>query len=422
MESSINEKTENNPQNKNEIYKNQIKSILECLKSPMARPKALEAILGLCESEELTEIFISLELPKIMVRLLENEDIKEKDQVLQILINISGKESYLPHFLKINTIHRILNLIFKTIKSEFEQKDKEKNNKKETYESPEDVILESLDKMLGKDLLYENGKIFDVKMEFDKYVINADKVTDLKGMENETFLNLYFMFLCNLTSYEPGQKNMLDLQNENKNFHGVVFFKLLDKFFEYIYHNSFNFCSAIIANISSLKEGRKLILENKIFKIFLIRFDKMNAMKTINIIRLIRNCSFEYKDYVQDFLEKDSIMFKFLIKLLCLINNADDDKLGIEEIDNIYLTNFDVKDLTEDDKETLNDLIVDIFLILTNSAKAVDEMKNKKVKECIELVEEKAISKCKEDMKNKLIDRLLVIKDCLSKETQELKE
>ena len=422
MESSINEKTENNPQNKNEIYKNQIKSILECLKSPMARPKALEAILGLCESEELTEIFISLELPKIMVRLLENEDIKEKDQVLQILINISGKESYLPHFLKINTIHRILNLIFKTIKSEFEQKDKEKNNKKETYESPEDVILESLDKMLGKDLLYENGKIFDVKMEFDKYVINTDKVTDLKGMENETFLNLYFMFLCNLTSYEPGQKNMLDLQNENKNFHGVVFFKLLDKFFEYIYHNSFNFCSAIIANISSLKEGRKLILENKIFKIFLIRFDKMNAMKTINIIRLIRNCSFEYKDYVQDFLEKDSIMFKFLIKLLCLINNADDDKLGIEEIDNIYLTNFDVKDLTEDDKETLNDLIVDIFLILTNSAKAVDEMKNKKVKECIELVEEKAISKCKEDMKNKLIDRLLVIKDCLSKETQELKE
>jgi hypothetical protein len=422
MESSINENSENNSQNKNEIYKNQIKSILECLKSPMARPKALEAILGLCESEELTEIFISLELPKIMIRLLENEDIKEKDQVLQILINISGKESYLPHFLKINTIHRILNLIFKTIKSEFEQKDKEKNNKKETYESPEDVILESLDKMLGKDLLYENGKIFDVKMEFDKYVINADKVTDLKGMENETFLNLYFMFLCNLTSYEPGQKNMLDLQNENKNFHGVVFFKLLDKFFEYIYHNSFNFCSAIIANISSLKEGRKLILENKIFKIFLIRFDKMNAMKTINIIRLIRNCSFEYKDYVQDFLEKDSIMFKFLIKLLCLINNADDDKLGIEEIDNIYLTNFDVKDLTEDDKETLNDLIVDIFLILTNSAKAVDEMKNKKVKECIELVEEKAISKCKEDMKNKLIDRLLVIKDCLSKETQELKE
>ena len=120
----------NNPQNKNEIYKNQIKSILECLKSPMARPKTLEAILGLCESEELTEIFISLELPKVMIRLLENEDIKEKDQVLQILINISGKESYLPHFLKINTIHRVLKLIFQTIKFEFEEKNNEKKDKK----------------------------------------------------------------------------------------------------------------------------------------------------------------------------------------------------------------------------------------------------------------------------------------------------
>ena len=380
----------------------------------MARPKALEAILGLCESEELTDIFIQLELPKVMIRLLENEDIKEKDLVLQILINISGKESYIPYFLKINTFHRIINLTFKLIRKEFEEKNKS-NKEEKVYESPDEIILESLDKMLGKDLLYENGKIFDVKMEFDKYVINADQVTDMKGMENETFLNLYFMLLCNLSSYEVGQKSLLDLQNENKNFHGVVFFKLLDKFFEYIHHNSFNFCSSIVANVSSLKEGRNIILSNKIFKIFLIRFDKMNAMKTINILRLIRNCSFEYKDYEEDFLENDSILFKFLIKLLCLINNADNDKLGMEEIDNIYFKNFDMKDLTDDDKETMNDLIIDIFLILTNSEKAVKEMKLKKVKECLELVEEKAISKCKEEMKNKIIDRLLVIKDCLDK-------
>jgi hypothetical protein len=182
----------------------------------MARPKALEAILGLCESEELTDIFISLELPKVMIRLLENEDIKEKDLILQILINIAGKENYLQYFLKINTFHRIINLIFKTIKKEFESKDSS-NTKEKVYESPEEVILEGLDKMLGKDLLYENGRIFDVKMEFDKYVIKADQVTDMKGMENETILNLFFMFLCNLSSYEDGQKSLLDLQNENKN-------------------------------------------------------------------------------------------------------------------------------------------------------------------------------------------------------------
>ena len=406
------ESNQNNP----EVYKNQIKSIIECLKSPMARPKALEAILGLCESEELTDIFISLELPKIMIRALENEDIKEKDLVLQILINISGKENYLQHFLKINTFHRIINLAFKLIKKELDAKNK---SEEKNYESPEEVILENLDKMLGKELLYENGRIFDMKMEFDKYVINTEQLTDMKEMENETFLNLYFMLLCNLSSYEEGQKSLLDLKNENKNFHGVVFFKLLDKFFEYIHHNSFNFCSCIVANVSSLKEGREIILSNKIFKIFLIRFDKMNAMKTINILRLIRNCSFEYKKYDKDFLERDSILFKYLIKLLCLINNADNDKLGMEEIDNIYFKNFDVKDLNDDDKETMNDLIVDIFLILTNSEIAVKEMKLKKVKECIELVEEKVISKCKEEMKNKIIDRLLVIKDCLENKEKE---
>jgi len=405
---------ESNPQNVMETYKNQIKSIIECLKSPMARPKALEAILGLCESEELTDIFISLELPKTMIRLIENEDIKEKDLILQILINISGKEIYIPHFLKINTFHRIINMIFKIIKKEFEEKNKSSSSNEKTYESPDEVILESLDKMLGKDLLYENGRIFDVKMEFDKYVINTEKVTDMKGMENETFLNLYFMFLCNLSSYEDGQKSLLDLKNENKNFHGVVFFKLLDKFFEYIHHNSFNFCSSIVANVSSLKEGREIILSNKLFKIFLIRFTKMNAMKTINILRFIRNCSFEYNNYVDDFLENDSILFKYLIKLLCLINNENNDKLGMEEIDDILFTNFDLKDLTDDDKETMNDLIVDIFLILTNSEKAVKEMKLKKVKECIELVEKKVISKCKEEMKNKIIDRFMVIKDSLA--------
>lgn len=405
---------ESNPQNVMETYKNQIKSIIECLKSPMARPKALEAILGLCESEELTDIFISLELPKTMIRLIENEDIKEKDLILQILINISGKENYIPHFLKINTFHRIINMIFKIIKKEFEEKNKSSSSNEKTYESPDEVILESLDKMLGKDLLYENGRIFDVKMEFDKYVINTEKVTDMKGMENETFLNLYFMFLCNLSSYEDGQKSLLDLKNENKNFHGVVFFKLLDKFFEYIHHNSFNFCSSIVANVSSLKEGREIILSNKLFKIFLIRFTKMNAMKTINILRFIRNCSFEYNNYVDDFLENDSILFKYLIKLLCLINNENNDKIGMEEIDDILFTNFDLKDLTDDDKETMNDLIVDIFLILTNSEKAVKEMKLKKVKECIELVEKKVISKCKEEMKNKIIDRFMVIKDSLA--------
>lgn len=48
----------------------------------------------------------------------------------------------------------------------------------------------------------------------------------------------------------------------------IVLFKLLDKFFEFIYNPCFDFCSSIIVNITSNKEGRELILGNKVFKIF----------------------------------------------------------------------------------------------------------------------------------------------------------
>ena len=75
---------ENN--DKKSVYTNQIKSVIEYFKSPTARKQALEIILSL-KSKELIDIFIEIELPKNMIRLIENEDIKEKDLILQILIN-----------------------------------------------------------------------------------------------------------------------------------------------------------------------------------------------------------------------------------------------------------------------------------------------------------------------------------------------
>ena len=76
---------ENN--DKKSVYTNQIKSVIEYLKSPTASKQALEIILSLTESKELIDIFIEIELPKNMIRLIENENIKEKDLILQILIN-----------------------------------------------------------------------------------------------------------------------------------------------------------------------------------------------------------------------------------------------------------------------------------------------------------------------------------------------
>ena len=394
---------ENNTQNQKLVYTNQIKAIIECLKSPAARKQALEIILGLIESKELTDIFIEIELPKIMIRLVENEDIKEKDIIIQILINLSTNEKYLDSFLKLNTFHRILSIVFHLIKTEL-------NKEEKTYDNVDDLILDSLD----NNPILKNGQEFNVNFEFEKYVINSSKVTDPHGMENETYINLYFMFLANLTSYENGQKYILDLHCPNEKSHGIIFFKLLDKFFEFIHHNSFNFCSAIISNVSCLKEGRELILSNNLFKIFLILFDKMNNMKITNILRLIRNCAFEYEKYIDLLLEKDSILYIFLIKLICDINQEKNTKLGVEEIDKIYFENFKVDELNDEEKEIINDLIIDILLVLSNDKKGVEEMKKKNVNEYIKRLEEKLKEKCKtNETLEKMKDRLMVIKQIL---------
>ncbi len=52
--------------------------------------------------------------------------------------------------------------------------------------------------------------------------------------------------------------------------------------------------------------------------------------------------------------------------------------IGINVIDEIYFTHFNAENAHEE-REVINDLIVDIFLILTNEPKAVEYMKEKKI-------------------------------------------
>ena len=52
--------------------------------------------------------------------------------------------------------------------------------------------------------------------------------------------------------------------------------------------------------------------------------------------------------------------------------------IGTSAIDDIYFTHFKIEN-AEEEKEIINDLIVDIFLILTNEPKAIEYMKEKKI-------------------------------------------
>ena len=382
-------------------YKAQIEQVIECLKAEKTRKTALDILLSVSESKELVDIFLELEVPKLMVRMVESEDIKEKETVLQILINLSANEKYINSFVSLNTFHRVIKIVFAFLDSMPKKEEK-------TFSDPNDIMI-SNDILLDK-----NGNTFDIKMEMDKYVINSSTIENQHPeLKNDTLINLFFMFMANLSSFEEGQKKLLDISNEK--IKGIVFFKLLDKFFDNIYSSSFDFCSSVIANVSSLKEGRELILENKIFKIFLIQFDKMNNMKIVNILRMIRNCCFEYEKYSEELLVKDSVMFSYLIKVLLLINDKEKGtKIDIDEIDIMYFNNFDSDKLTHDDKETINDLIIDIFLILTNHKEAVEQMKTKGLSKAIKVLETALKeSNEKSEIDEKVKDRLLVIKNYL---------
>ena len=93
-------------------YKAQIEQVIECLKAEKTRKTALDILLSVSESKELVDIFLELEVPKLMVRMVESEDIKEKETVLQILINLSTNEKYINSFMSLNTFHRVIKIVF----------------------------------------------------------------------------------------------------------------------------------------------------------------------------------------------------------------------------------------------------------------------------------------------------------------------
>lgn len=347
-------------------YLEQINEILSLLKEQSKRKAVLELLLGFSDNEEMRKVFLKTDIAKIMIRQLESEDTTDRDLILQIMINLSCEEIFQAKFIELNAIYRITHLLMQKIDKEVLKDDGEKKDNFDiaTLSTKNDV---------------------DMKLIFDKYVINSEtiKKNSTGGFQEVPY---YFMILTNLTISEAGQKKFLNVEDEKIT--GIIFMKVLDKFFQYIYNEEFNFCSSLFANISSLKVGRELILEHKIFKIFLIHFDKMNNFKIVNLLRIIRNCCFEFETYKDDLLINDAILFSYLIKILVLTNITEKKELldiGIFHIDNIYFPHFN-QEAAQLDKETINDLVIDIFLVLTNIEEAISLMKSKDLYKAIKQI------------------------------------
>ncbi len=238
------------------------------------------------------KILIQTDICRIMIREIEAEN-ENRDLVLQIMINLSGDELFQQRLLEFNSIYRICNLLYQKLPKEINCESS--NLKKE-------VDLFAMEHNLFEPEK-ENEKL-KVKFSLEKYLIDSNSISD-NGLQNSSRpvfkeIPYYLMILSNLTISEEGQKKFLNVEDEK--IKGIVFLKLMEKFFDNVYSNEFDFCANLLANATALKEGRNLLLELQVFKIFLIQFDKMNNHKIVNILRLFRNCCFEFEKFTDELL------------------------------------------------------------------------------------------------------------------------
>jgi hypothetical protein len=258
------------------------------------------------DNEEMRKLLILTDICRIMIREVEADN-DNRDLVLQIMINLSGDELFQSRLLEFNSIYRICNLLYQKMPKEINaisSSDKE-NLKRE-------IDLFAMEHgLFNNDRAQENIK---VKFSMEKYQIDSEANKELfeRNNSNKVFKEIpyYLMILSNLTISEEGQKKFLNVEDEK--IKGVVFMKILEKYFDNIYSTEFDFCSNLLANATALKEGRTLLLELKIFRIFLKSFEKMNNHKIVNTLRLFRNCCFEFESFKEELLTKNVIYYYLL--------------------------------------------------------------------------------------------------------------
>jgi hypothetical protein len=247
-------------------------------------------LLSLIDNEEMRKNLVETDICRIIIREVEADN-DHRELVLQIMINLSGDELFQKKFLEFNSIYRICNLLYQKLPKELES---------EKSQLRKEVDLFAFDHgLLDPD--NDSGKV-KVNFQMEKYLINPKTNSDGSLNSNHVFKEVpyYLMILTNLTISEEGQKKFLNLEDEK--IKGIVFLKLLEKFFDNVYSPEFDFCANLIANATALKEGRVLLLELEVFKVFLVNLDKMNNHKVINLLRVFRNCCFEFEKFKDDLL------------------------------------------------------------------------------------------------------------------------
>lgn len=215
------------------------------------------------------------------------------------------------------------------------------------------------------------------------------------------------MIISNITTTEAGQKQFFcSDKKELEKVQGLLFLKMCEKYFENIYKEEMDFFSSIIANVSALKEGRIFILEQKIFEIILAQFDKMNNFKITNNLRMFRNVCFEFEKFEDELIAKEGYMINLVFKVLVKTHLDNSDKMDAPAIDKIHFTHFDSLKARQD-IETIDDLIVDVFVVMTNTTKVFPLLVKKGLRNVWDKIETRIKGQ-------NIEDRLFVISNFLS--------
>jgi hypothetical protein len=139
------------------------------------------------------------------------------------------------------------------------------------------------------------------------------KIYEVDG-QFATPIQCAFMFLTNLSLPEPGQIHLL---GEGK-LKGSVLDNIFGMFTYFKTNTSFDFVSNILANFSSLKAGRRHLIEKgHLQTIFKVLMEKdTNAHRRKHLLATVRNCCFEYEDYEADFTQMDVLdkVVRLLVK------------------------------------------------------------------------------------------------------------
>lgn len=256
------------------------------------------------------KILIQTDICRIMIREVEAEDNENRDLILQIMINLSGDELFQSRLIEFNSIYRICTILYKKLP-------REANMDKENLQKDIDLFALEHGLIDNNKSLATKEKI-QVKFSLEKYQMDSEINKELFNKSSLSNINkeipYYLMILSNLTIAEEGQKKFLNVEDEK--IKGVVLMKIIEKYFDNIYSDELDFCSNLLANATALKEGRTLLLELKIFKIFLKCFDRMNNHKILNTLRLFRNCCFEFENFKDELLVNNVKKFQIIIYYL----------------------------------------------------------------------------------------------------------